>query len=389
MDKQRREQILSNLINIQSDNQNEAAVADYIAKLFAPYQDQGVRIERLTYASGRDNLIVTIGSGERTLGLTGHEDVVSAGDLAQWNTDPYHATIKDGRLYGRGACDMKSGLAAIVITMLEMLENHQVPGRIRLLATVGEETGEYGAAQLTKAGYANGLDGLVIAEPSNDLKEVGYTAKGVIDYIVTAHGKGAHASRPWKGVNALDHILEFANLSKERLATLTKEDPVLGPLTHVISVINGGEQINSVPAKAIVKGNIRTIPAYPNQVVYDILNQIINELNTKTDHNLEIRYSFPEEAMPGDKDAPLMKLIEQVHDQVFHEPLTSVGQSGASDGSEFLHAKGNFTIAIIGPGGDTSHQSNEYVELPVFHRSIEFYHELAKAFFKDGGALNG
>lgn len=292
MDKQSREQILSDIINIQSDNKNEAAVADYIEKLFTPYLDQGVEIKRLTYAPGRDNLIVTIGSGERTLGLTGHEDIVSAGDLSQWDTDPYHATIKDGRLYGRGACDMKSGLAAIVITMLEMLEQHQVPGRIRLLATVGEETGEYGAAQLTKAGYADGLAGLVIAEPSNDLKEVGYTSKGVIDYIITAHGKGAHASRPWKGVNALDHLLEFANLAKKRLATLTEEDPVLGPLTHVISVINGGEQINSVPAKAILKGNIRTIPAYPNQVVYDILNQIIDELNAKTDHDLEIRYSF-------------------------------------------------------------------------------------------------
>lgn len=73
---------------------------------------------------------MTIGSGDRILGFSGHEDVVSAGDESDWQTDPFQATIKDGNLYGRGASDMKSGLAALIISMLEMLEDNSVSGKL-------------------------------------------------------------------------------------------------------------------------------------------------------------------------------------------------------------------------------------------------------------------
>lgn len=152
MEKQKQIDILSNLIAIQSVNNHEDQVADYISSLFEPYKSQGVKIERVTYAPHRDSLIVTIGKGEKVLGFSGHEDVVDAGDRQAWNSDPFKATIKDGKLYGRGATDMKSGLAALIVAMIDMLESDSVPGKIKLFATVGEETGEYGAAQLTKEG---------------------------------------------------------------------------------------------------------------------------------------------------------------------------------------------------------------------------------------------
>lgn len=228
MDKQRQIDILSNLISIQSVNDNESMVADYISSLFEPYKNEGVKIEHVTYAPKRDSLVVTIGEGKRTLGFSGHEDVVDAGDLEAWNSDPFTATIRDGKLYGRGATDMKSGLAAVIIAMLDMLDTDSVPGKIKLLATVGEETGEYGAAQLTKEGYVDGLNGLMIAEPGNTMSEVGFTSKGVIDYIVTSIGKGAHSSQPEKGINAIDHLIDFANEVKPLMAKFDKVDPVLG-----------------------------------------------------------------------------------------------------------------------------------------------------------------
>lgn len=382
MNKQEQTDILSKLINIESVNDNEAAVADYIESLFTPYKN--VKIDRVQYAPGRDNLVVTIGEGEKMLGFSGHEDVVSAGDKDDWGTDPFTATTKDGKLYGRGASDMKSGLAALIITMLEMLEDNNVPGKIRLLCTVGEETGEYGAAQLTRMGFADGLDGLIIAEPGNEMTEIGYTSKGVIDYIVTSVGKQAHSSQPEKGINAIDHLIDFATQVKPLMEQFDKENPVLGKLTHVQSVFEGGSQINSVPGKAVIKGNIRTIPEYPNQVVFEALNNLIAELNQKDGYNLSIRYSFPEEAMPGKKDAPLIKLMEKVHGEIFPDrSVKAIGQSGASDGSEFLHGKGDFTIAEIGPGGNTQHQVNEYVDLDTFHKSVDYYKQVAKEFFEE------
>jgi succinyl-diaminopimelate desuccinylase len=115
-------------------------------------------------------------------------------------------------------------------------------------------------------------------------------------------------------------------------------------------------------------------------VIFDALEGLVNKLNKKPGYDLSIAYSFPEEAMPGDANSPFIKLIKKVHDEMFDKPLVASGQSGASDGSEFLHAKGDFSIALLGPGNDTSHQSNEYVDMDVYHQSVDFYKQLAQAF---------
>lgn len=266
--------ILQDLIQIPSVNDHEADVADYIADLFAPYPQ--AKVERLTYVPGRDNLIVTIGNaaGPR-LGLSGHMDVVAPGDTTAWHHDPFGGEIVDGRMYGRGTSDMKSGLAALVVTMLDLLDQGvDLPGSVRLLATVGEETGEYGAAQLTNAGYVDHLAGLVIAEPSG-LDNVVYTARGVIDYKVVSTGKASHSASPEKGINAIDNLMTFYNAVRPLMAQHTKVDPVLGGLLHNVDLISGGEQINSIPAHAELMANMRTIPAYPNHVLYAELEGLL------------------------------------------------------------------------------------------------------------------
>lgn len=384
MDKEKQLNILKQVINIKTVNSNEAELADYLASLFQPYTNQGVKIEKVNYAPGRDNLVVTIGNGGKVLGYTGHMDVVDPGDLDAWDTDPFDATVKDNKLFGRGACDMKSGLTAVVVALLEMLENDvQLPGTIKLMATVGEETGNYGAAELTKQGYADDLDGLVVCEPNNDLHNVTYACKGVIDYYVTAIGKAAHSSRPQFGVNAIDHLFEFAAAAKTALDKFDHEDPVLGKLTHIVSKISGGEQINSVPSHAVLGGNIRTIPEYPNKVVYDTLNGIIDQLNQETDHHLSIRYSFPEEPMGGDDHSPLLQQVQEVAKNFFGFTPQPTISTGANDGQEFTQADKDFTSVIIGPGGATSHMPNEFVDLTAYYQAIEFYQEFAKTFLKD------
>ncbi|WP_251547718.1 ArgE/DapE family deacylase [Limosilactobacillus caecicola] len=382
MTKEEQLNVLKKIISIQTVNQNEAELADYIASLFAPYVGKNVNIEKVNYAPGRDNLVVTIGNGGKVLGYSGHMDVVDPGDLDAWDTDPFDPVVKDDKLYGRGACDMKSGLAAVVVALLEMLEKgDQLPGTIKLLATVGEETGNYGAAELTKQGYADDLDGLVIAEPCDDLHSINYACKGVIDYHVTSVGKAAHSSRPQKGINAIDNLFEFAQQAKAKLASFDHKDPVLGKLTHVISLIQGGEQINSVPSEATLGGNIRTIPEYPNQVVYDTLEGIIDQLNQQPGFDLSIKYTFPEEPMGGDPAAPLIKLAQQVAKEELGFTPQPVTSTGANDGQEFTQSKKDFTSIIIGPGSDESHMPNEYVDLPAYYNAIRFYQKFAHAFF--------
>ncbi|MFT8870586.1 ArgE/DapE family deacylase [Liquorilactobacillus nagelii] len=381
MKEQAKIEILQKLIRIKTVNNNEAEAADYLASLFEPYSN--AKVERLTYAPNRDNLIVTIGETGPILGFSGHLDVVAPGDLNAWDSDPFEPVIKQQRLYGRGAADMKSGLAALVVAMLELLESKQpLSGRIRLLATVGEETGEYGAAQLTKAGYADNLIGLIVAEPTSNLSQLVYTARGVIDYRITSIGKAAHSARPQFGVNAIDNLMLFYQQVKARFADFTAVDPVLGGITHNITKISGGEQVNSIPSYAELWGNIRTIPAYPNQVFYDKIAELLAELNQQSDVKLAVEYSFPEEAIPGDPQSPIIKAAQLTAQKVLGRTFKIAGSSGANDGAEFLQAKGTFNSIEIGPGSDSSHQSNEYVELPIYLQAIEFYQKLALEFLK-------
>jgi len=372
--------ILQHLIQIPSVNDHEAQVADYIASLFEPYPQ--AKIEKVTYAPGRDNLVITIGHAGPQLGLCGHMDVVAAGDESAWQHAPFAGEVVGDQLFGRGASDMKSGLAAIVITMLEFLEQGtQLPGSIRLLATVGEETGEYGAAQLTDAGYADQLAGLVIAEPSG-LDNVVYTARGVIDYKVVSTGKGVHSAQPEKGINAIDNLMKFYNAVGPVMAKYTKTDPVLGKLLHNVDLISGGEQVNSIPAHAELMANMRTIPAYPNQVIYDELEALIAQLNQEPGVQLDLSYSFPEEAIPGDPNAPLVQLAKQISDDICGHDTQVVGSGGANDGAEFLRAKADFTSIEIGPGSNTSHQVDEYISLKEYLQAVDFYEALVPAFLK-------
>ncbi len=381
MDKASAEAILKDLITIKTVNDNEKEVADYLAGLFTPYQDQGVIINKIEYSPGRNNLIVTIGEGERALGFSGHQDVVDPGALKDWQTDPFDPAVIDGRLIGRGASDMKSGLAAIVCALLNLLEEGAIPGKIKLVATVGEESGEYGAAQLTDAGWVDDLSAMVICEPSDGMKQIQYTSKGIVDYYVTSKGKAAHSSKPEQGEDAIAHLLEFATAVQARLAKLDRVDPVLGRLTSLITTIKGGEQINSVPSFAELSGNIRTIPGYTNQVIFGIIDGLIEELNQRPGYQLSVRYSYPEEPMPGQADSPLIKQLQKISQEVFGRPLTPVGGTGASDGSEFIRAKAAFPIVMVGPGSDSQHQPNEWVSLAVYHQAIRFYQRFIQDYF--------
>lgn len=101
MTKEEQLTVLKKIISIQTVNENEAELANYIAGLFQPYVGAGVKIEKVNYAPGRDNLVITIGNGGKVLGYSGHMDVVAPGDLAAWDTDPFEPVVKDDKLYGR------------------------------------------------------------------------------------------------------------------------------------------------------------------------------------------------------------------------------------------------------------------------------------------------
>ena len=361
--------ILQELIRIKSVNGNEGEVAAYLNQLL---NQHGIQGEIISHTEGRDNLVATYHNGQgRVLGLSGHMDVVSAGDESNWTYPPFAAEIKGNRLYGRGATDMKSGLAAMVIAMIELKESGKpFNGTIKLLATVGEEVGELGSEQLTKAGYVDDLDGLIIGEPTN--YHLMYTHMGSINYTVVSHGKEAHSSMPQEGYNAINHLNEFITRANEQMDALANDfqNSALGKTIHNVTVINGGNQVNSIPSQAQLQGNIRSIPEFPNDQIIDLLQKIVDELNEGTNYHLELTIDYNKIPVKANPDSSLIHHIQKQ----FKQPLPLVGAAATTDAAEFTKSAHSFDFVVFGPGVvNLPHQIDEYVEIDNYLDMIDTY----------------
>lgn len=377
MERERKIQILKDIVNIDSTNGHEEQVANYLQKLFAEY---GIESEKVQYDVDRASLVSEIGSNDgKVLAFSGHMDVVDAGDVSKWKFPPFEATEHEGKIYGRGATDMKSGLAAMVIAMIELHEEKQkLNGKIRLLATVGEEVGELGAEQLTQKGYADDLDGLIIGEPSGH--RIVYAHKGSINYTVKSTGKNAHSSMPEFGVNAIDNLLLFYNEVEKFVKSIDATNEILGDFIHNVTVIDGGNQVNSIPEKAQLQGNIRSIPEMDNETVKQVLVKIINKLNKQENVNLELIFDYDKQPVFSDKNSDLVHIAKSVASDIVKEEIPLLGISGTTDAAEFTKAKKAFPVIIFGPGNETPHQVNENVPVENYLEMIDVYKRIAIEF---------
>lgn len=364
--------VLKDLVAIKSDNDNELKVASYLKDLLAKYDiESEIKIIR----DNRANLVAEIGHGKPVLGISGHMDVVAAGNLDDWNSDPYQLTEKDGQLYGRGATDMKSGLAALIITMIEL--HHQgLPqkGTIRLMATMGEEVGEEGSGYFLKDGSMDDVDGLVIGEPSG--YNIGYAEKGSMDIKFTSKGKASHSSMPEKGFNAIDPLMNLLIDANKTFRDENIKHDSISPLIFNTTLINGGTQVNSIPDHAEAEINARTIPEYDNQKVIDVLNDLIKKYN---DQGAKISFDAYMNEFPVLMDpknalvAPMKKLMEQYTNEEVHvTPISAV-----TDASNLVQKKpSDLPFLIAGPGNDTPHQINEHVDKQMYLNFIDIYEKL-------------
>ncbi|HHQ0121217.1 TPA: ArgE/DapE family deacylase [Listeria innocua] len=377
MERERKIQILKDIVNIDSTNGHEEQVANYLQKLFAEY---GIESKKVQYDVDRASLVSEIGSNDgKVLAFSGHMDVVDVGDVSKWKFPPFEATEHEGKIYGRGATDMKSGLAAMVIAMIELHEEKQkLNGKIKLLATVGEEVGELGAEQLTQKGYADDLDGLIIGEPSGH--RIVYAHKGSINYTVKSTGKNAHSSMPEFGVNAIDNLLLFYNEVEKFVKSIDATNEILGDFIHNVTVIDGGNQVNSIPEKAQLQGNIRSIPEMDNETVKQVLVKIINKLNKQENVNLELIFDYDKQPVFSDKNSDLVNVAKRVASDIVKEEIPLLGISGTTDAAEFTKAKKAFPVIIFGPGNETPHQVNENVSVENYLEMVDVYKRIAIEF---------
>lgn len=378
MDKQEKIKILQDVIQLETPNGNEEIVALYYKNLLEAH---GIESQLIQYAGGRANLVAELKGQEdgKILAVSGHMDVVDAGNPDLWTYPPYGAEIHDGVMYGRGTTDMKAGLTALIIAMIELKESGQAfAGSVRLLACVGEEIGMLGSKQLTDLGYTEDIDGMIIAEPSTPYY---YTKhKGSIQYQVVARGSAAHSSTPEKGINSILLLNTFINKANVKIdeAAATAENDMLGRMLNVFTMIEGGNQINSVPEYAVLSGNARTIPEVGNDVVIDIFNDVIEDINANGQGTLELNLLQNNQYADGDNDSALVDLIKVEDPQAENR-----GLSGATDGSNFTNIDNKFDFVIYGPGRiDSAHTIDESIEVDQYLDFIDKYVNIYKGYLK-------
>jgi succinyl-diaminopimelate desuccinylase len=219
----------------------EAACAEHLARLLT---GAGFQCEKVPLEEGRPNLVARIGGtgGKPPIAFTGHTDTVPLG-AQTWTVAPHGGTVKDGRLWGRGASDMKSGVAAFVVGALEHARRLEGTPGVVLYITAGEETGSEGAFTLARRlrGQAGAL---VVAEPTSNRPLCGH--KGALWLKATSRGVTAHGSMPDKGVNAI-YAAARAVGRLEAFDFNVARHPVMGAPTLNVGTLHGGLNLNWRP----------------------------------------------------------------------------------------------------------------------------------------------
>ena len=272
---------------------------------------------------------------------------------------------------------MKAGLTALVLAMIELKENDQLTkGTIRLVATVGEEIGMLGSKQLTEEGYIDDADAIIVAEPKLAKGQIVTAHKGSIQYEIISYGRSAHSSIPEAGINSIQQIVDYIQITNKRFkqAAAVAENEKMGRMLNAYTVINGGDQINSIPATTKLKANGRTIPEVDNDVFLDIVNTTIEEMNEKIEGRLELNLMQNNPAVESDFDTDLIQSFRNVSD----DPIEPVAMAGATDASNFGRIDKKFDLAIYGPGNiKLAHAVDEYVEVQDYLDFIELYRKTA------------
>ena len=365
--------LLADLIAIKSVNENEIEVANYLKELFSQY---GIESKIVPVTETRVNLIAEIGSGAPVVGISGHMDVVSAGDEAEWTSDPFTLTERDGKLYGRGTNDMKAGLLNLALTMIEIKENNELQkGTVRFMATTGEEVGAAGSKKLYEEGYMNDVDCLFVAEPSHDT--IIYSHKGSLNFRIQSNGEAAHSSMPYNGYNAINPLMKYLLELDDALNQDPRQNEVLGELVMSTTIFNAGDQVNSVPASAVAEINVRTIPEFDNDEVIALFKETAEKYNAEgSDIEVEVTMSLPSVFTNG--QSKMVEWTKELGQKYLGFDIKQEGSPGVTDASNLLRGKdANFPFMMFGPGETKmAHKVDEYVYKDYYLAFFDLYKEL-------------
>lgn len=347
----------------------EAAVAEHVERWLVK---EGLNVEIQPVAPGRPNVVAWLGDQEDgpSLLLEGHTDVVTEGDPSEWRYPPFSGELADGRIWGRGAADMKGGLAAAMIAAAAIKRSGvALGGRLVVGALVDEEGDMRGVEHLCTTPIGRQLSAAIICEPEQN--QLCLEQRGVVWARVLIRGRMAHGAMPEAGVNpitGLAALLRQAPRLERRLRRLCRRTRYLRPPTVTATVVrapvHGWPQSNVIPSAAQATLDIRLTPG-PDEAAVSAEIERACRAAAKSAPGLSVEWQplngFRLATTVG-RGEPLVRAMMTAVRQATGRRAVLGGVPGSTDGT-ILHMRLGIPIVTCGPGSRLiPHQVNEYVE---------------------------
>jgi LysW-gamma-L-lysine carboxypeptidase len=347
--------LLADMLRIYSPSLQEAQLAEYLAERMK--SDLGYRNVKIGEAN---NVMGEIGSGNPTLLLSGHMDTVPGAQPVKITKDAIH---------GRGACDAKSALAAMIAAASDLAERGDI-GKVVVAGVSDEEGNGLGTRALIDGGVR--ADYAVFGEPSGiDNITIGY--KGRLGFTLTCGAPSLHASAPWMSQNAIESVYEVWQSIKQYAAERTGENPYTS-VTASLTRIQGGSSHNTTPERCKATIDMRIPPHLSAVKTAEEIEAIVGRFQADTDFP-KIRFKIDDVTEPfeTDKTSGLVRAIVRAILQVRKKRPLLLRKTGTGDMNLLGHRLG-IPVITYGPGNPhLSHTRKEYVEIEEYLASIEVY----------------
>jgi acetylornithine deacetylase len=370
--------LLADLVRIESINpelvpggSGEAAIARYVADFL---RAAGLEVQLQEVRPGRFNVMgVLRGRGRgKSLMLNGHLDTVGVAGMEA----PFSARIENGRLYGRGAQDMKGGLAAALAAVTGLAKEPRLEGDVVLAAVADEEYQSAGTRALLKEVRTNAA---IVMEPTG--LEVVTAHKGFVWAEVETQGRAAHGSRPEEGRDAIafmGRVLREIELLQAKLDAGPRHT-LLGSGSVHASLISGGQELSSYPERCRLSLERRLIPGEDAAMFEKELRAIVSELSARDpDFRARIAVGYSAPPLETSRETPIARVLARCTSKVTGREAAFGIQSFWADAA--LLSEAGIPSVLFGPGGAGLHSAVEYVRLEEVRLCAEALAEGARAF---------
>jgi succinyl-diaminopimelate desuccinylase len=332
-------------------------------------QEWGYQVEYFEHDEARTSVIARAGGSQARapLCLTGHLDVVPLG-ARPWSRDPFSGESDGDRLYGRGASDMKAGVAAILLAARAVAKKLTGSPGVVIVLTAAEEGGCIGSRHLSETRLLGKAGAMIVGEPTSNYPLVGH--KGSIKFHARFKGVSAHGSMPHLGDNAI-YKAAHALRALESFDFGVPPHPVMGQPTLNVGTIEGGNTVNAVPDSARIGVDIRTVPGMDHAALLHRLEAMLEEAQVEVFSDLGPVWT--------EADEEWVQRVFEICKPYAAEPIEPRTAPYMTDAANLLKVYAGAPTVVLGPGeAAMAHQTDEYCSMERTRQSVAIYEALIR-----------